>query len=153
MSRTRRVCNKRTHAPMHLTCRTTHSFMLSVPLSHLTCQITTTAGKLDEVWEKLNEYDLNKKFATNCLPPVVVRTRTHACTFGTRKRKKEFNSALLNPNTPKACSIFSRARARTYTRAGRVRGCICRKVYLRKIERKSFCVCPLFHRPLSPPIL
>jgi len=34
--------------------------------------ITTTAGKLDEVWEKLNEYDLNKKFATSCLPPVVV---------------------------------------------------------------------------------
>lgn len=34
--------------------------------------VQTTAGKMDATWDKLNEFNLNKVFQRNCLPPVVV---------------------------------------------------------------------------------
>ena len=63
-------------------------------------QIQTTAGKVDDVWESINEYDLNKKFSQNCLPPVAVLTR-------------------VNPNPKPNCGtdthVHAPARVRTQT--------------------------------------
>ena len=35
-------------------------------------EITTTVGRIDKTWDKINEHDLNQAFAKKCLPPVVV---------------------------------------------------------------------------------
>ena len=35
-------------------------------------EITTTVGRIDDTWDKINEHDLNQAFAKKCLPPVVV---------------------------------------------------------------------------------
>mmetsp|Transcript_64028 Transcript_64028/g.93741 ORF Transcript_64028/g.93741 Transcript_64028/m.93741 type:complete len:456 (-) Transcript_64028:9-1376(-) len=35
-------------------------------------EIETTVGKIDDTWNKLNEYDVNREMATSCLPPAVI---------------------------------------------------------------------------------
>ena len=36
-------------------------------------EVTTTVGRIDDTWRKLNEYDINKEMADQCLHPVVVK--------------------------------------------------------------------------------
>jgi len=35
-------------------------------------EVATTIGKIDDTWNKLNEYDVNRKMASSCLPPAVM---------------------------------------------------------------------------------
>merc|ERR1712216_69857 len=35
-------------------------------------EISTTVGKVDATWLRLNEYDLNNNLASRCLPPAVM---------------------------------------------------------------------------------
>ena len=35
--------------------------------------VSTTVGQIDAVWGRLNEYDINAKLASKCLPPAVLK--------------------------------------------------------------------------------
>jgi len=35
-------------------------------------ELDTTVGKIDDTWHNLNEYDLNRQMAKECLPPTVI---------------------------------------------------------------------------------
>ena len=46
-------------------------------------EVTTTVGSIDTTWDKLNEYDVNYKLATSCLPPAVVSLMPQCSAYGT----------------------------------------------------------------------
>ena len=53
--------------------------------------VSTTVGQVDAVWERLNEYDINAKLASKCLPPAVIKYGDLKTAFGTRAVSPDTN--------------------------------------------------------------
>ena len=57
--------------------------------------VKTTVGQIDAVWEKLNEYDINAKLASKCLPPAVIKYGDLKTAFGTKAVRPDSNPGFL----------------------------------------------------------
>ena len=53
--------------------------------------VKTTVGQIDAVWERLNEYDINAKLASKCLPPAVIKYGDLKTAFGTKAVSPDTN--------------------------------------------------------------